>query len=119
MDNYTILRSPFDIEVHKKTFINYLEVVILEDGTIVYAVPSHQKKVIEIACEKLRITEKELSDLCPQEYYFDFMTWLCHVSGCVSLWNEQMIGTPNEQQVTTIQQLIDEKLYKGTPPILK
>ena len=42
-EEYT-LYCPFDIEKHKKTFINYLEVVILEDGTIEYAVPSHQEK---------------------------------------------------------------------------
>ena len=28
------LYCPFDIEKHKQTYINYLEVVILADGTI-------------------------------------------------------------------------------------
>lgn len=47
MDNEQIvLNGPFDIETHKKTFKNYLEVIILENGRIVYAVPSHQEKLI-------------------------------------------------------------------------
>lgn len=36
-----VLRSPFDIETHKATFVNYLEVCIDEGGTPHYAVPSH------------------------------------------------------------------------------
>lgn len=41
MYNNDILYQPFDIEVHKENFINKLEIVILEDGSAVYAVPSH------------------------------------------------------------------------------
>ena len=36
----------FDLEKHKQTYVQYLEVVILEDGTVEYAVPSHQEKLI-------------------------------------------------------------------------
>ncbi|GAB6761703.1 hypothetical protein [Bacillus cereus] len=38
------LRGPFDIETHKKCFVDYLEVVIDEEGTVMYATPSHQEK---------------------------------------------------------------------------
>ena len=50
-----ILHSPFDMKTHKENFINYLEVVILENGTIEYAIPSHIKKLEEICCKKLGI----------------------------------------------------------------
>lgn len=40
----------FDLEKHKQTYVQYLEVVILEDGTVEYAVPSHQEKLIALAC---------------------------------------------------------------------
>lgn len=113
MSNQDVLRQPFSITKHKQTFINYLEVVISEDGTIMYAVPSHQEKLISVACRKLEVTRDELNNLCPKEYYFDFMTWLCKVSGYVSLWNDYMIGSPNDKQKETIQELIDEKLYHG------
>ena len=52
MDKLKVLHSPFDVKVHKATFVNYLEVVILEDGTVEYAVPSHQEKMIRLGCEK-------------------------------------------------------------------
>jgi hypothetical protein len=113
MNEQSILRSPFNIETHKITFINYLEIVILEDGTVMYAVPSHQEKLISLACEKLNVTREELNELCPKEYYFDFMTWLCKISGCVALWNSHRIGTANEQQLETIKQLAEEELYHG------
>lgn len=41
-----MLRSPFDIETHKATFVNYLEVCIDEGGTPHYAVPSHQEWLV-------------------------------------------------------------------------
>lgn len=108
-----IMRKPFNMETHKVTFVNYLEVVITEDGTIEYAVPSHQEKVIAVACEKLDITRKELEDLCPKEYYWDYMTWLCKISSCVSVWNEWIIGTPNELQQKALEQLAEHGLYRG------
>lgn len=66
--------SDFDLEQHKKKYVDYLEVLILEDGTVVYAVPSHQEKAIAVACAKLGVCRKELMDMCPPEYYADFMT---------------------------------------------
>lgn len=113
MNQQKILQQAFNIETHKKTFNDYLEVIILEDGTITYAVPSHQEKLIVLACEKLNIERDELYDLCPKEYYFDFMNWLCKITGCVSLWNNHMAGRASTLQQKSIQQLIDERLYYG------
>lgn len=113
MNENEVLRRPFDVETHKKTFINYLEVIILPDGTIEYAVPSHQEKVIAVACKQKGITRQQLNDLCPREYYFDFLNWLLQISGCVSLWNKHMMGQPNEQQWAAIRLLQDAQLYRG------
>lgn len=46
-----VLHSPFNIETHKKTFVNYLEVVITSDGVIHYAIPSHQEFCINYAIQ--------------------------------------------------------------------
>jgi len=113
MNRQEVLLKPFDIETHKNTFVNYLEVIILEDGTVSYAVPSHQEKLIMIACQKLQVTRQELNDLCPAEYYADFMTWLCKMSNCVALWNEHMVGIPNELQKEAINALAKHNLYQG------
>lgn len=53
----------FDLEKHKQTYVQYLEVVILEDGTVEYAVPSHQEKLIALACQKKGVSRQELNDL--------------------------------------------------------
>ena len=47
-----VLHSPFDIKVHKQTFINYLEVVISPEGIVEYAVPSHVEKLLQIFMSK-------------------------------------------------------------------
>ena len=45
MNQQEILRGNFDIATHKEFFTNYLEVVILKNGKIEYAVPSHNEKM--------------------------------------------------------------------------
>lgn len=104
------LYSPFDIEQHKQNFVDYLEVVVFPDGHIEYAVPSHQEKLIAVCMEELGITRDELNKRCPKEYYFDFMTWLCNVSHCVSVWNEYIITSDTVpltiEQREALQELI-------------
>ena len=111
------LNSKFDIEQHKKHYVNYLEVVIFPDGHIEYAVPSHQEKLIAICKEKLKVTRDELNDMCPEEYYCDFMTWLCTMSECVSVWNDFIVKSDSismtTNQVKTLQQLKNSQLYFG------
>lgn len=106
--------SDFDMEQHKKTFINYLEVVIDENGKIMYAVPSHQEKLIKLACQKQKVTREELNAMCPQEYYFDFVTWLCKVSGACAVWNYHIEKYRlTEQQIKALKALKDNGLYCG------
>lgn len=113
MNQQAILHRPFDIETHKATFTNYLEVILLENGDIVYATPSHQEKLIQIACDTLQITRDELNTLCPPEFYFDFMRWLCQITHCVAVWNQYILGIPNPQQEETLHLLIKEQLFHG------
>lgn len=109
--------SDFDIDQHKKTFIHYLEVVIDENGKIMYAVPSHQEKQIALACEKLNATREELNSMCPQEYYCDFMDWLCKMSGACAVWeNFIQFDKLTEQQIRSLQMLKENGLYIGEIP---
>ena len=48
MTDQEILHGPFNIETHKKTFIDYLEVIIRPDGIVEYAVPSHMYKLMSV-----------------------------------------------------------------------
>ena len=109
--------SDFDIEKHKEKYINYLEVLILADGKIVYAIPSHQMKAGEICCKKLGISRQELSAMCPRECYFDYLTWLLNISGAVSVWNDfYKTGEKglNTKQRSKLEQLKLNGLFKGT-----
>ena len=112
-DTQKILRGKFNLETHKEAFVNYLEVVIREDGTVEYAVPSHQEKLISIAIKKLGVTRKQLYDMCPREYMFDVTKWLCKITNCVSVWNEFYIGEPNEMQRWVLQNLKYHGIYGG------
>ena len=111
------LYCPFDIEMHKKTFINYFETVIYPDGTVEYAVPSHQEKLIAIYCEKFNCTREEMNKQMPTEYYLDVNTWLCNMTGCISVWNDfyykSDTGPITEQQRKTLEELKEHGIYKG------
>lgn len=106
----------FDMEKHKQTYIDYLEVLILEDGRIVYAVPSHQMKAEEVCCEKFSITHKELLDMCPRECWGDYLTWLLTICGAISVWNKfYQTGKSgiNGKQKAKLKQLKLNGLYRG------
>ena len=108
-----ILHSDFDIGVHKKYFVNYLEIVILEDGKVEYAVPSHQEKLLSLAMRKLRKTREEVVAMCPPEYYYDYDVWLSMMSGAIPVWNDFHRGKANEAQLKALQELKDAELYRG------
>lgn len=111
------LHGPFDIEKHKQVFVNYLEVIIDKEGVVHYAVPSHQEWLIKKAIEILDIDREDLYDECPDEYLFDIMAWLTEVTECVSVWDDRYIGRPNNKQISTLTNLYNNKLYRGTLPI--
>ncbi len=117
MDEKYSVYSKFDLEKHKKTFIDYLEVVIDKNGVVEYAIPSHSEKMITIACNNLGITRQELNDMCPREYYLDFSIWLSKMSGCCAVWNEFVTGFDfNAKQVETLALLRKNGVYRGEIP---
>ena len=100
------LYSKFDIELHKANYVHYLEVIIDRDGVVHYAVPSHQEYLINECIRKYTCTREELFNLCPPEYYFDCITWLCQMSGCVSVWESSIqFYDINNAQIATLQEL--------------
>lgn len=110
--------SDFNLELHKKTFINYLEVIIDENGTIMYAFPSHQQKLIALACSKLNVTLNELQNMCPREYYGDYMFWLCKITNAVSVWEHTYIANKlNKNHLAALRKLKMGGVYKGPIPL--
>ena len=110
------LYCDFNIEKHKEKFTNYLEVLILSDGKVVYAVPSHQIKAEEIASNVLKCSRQGVIRACPREYYFDYMNWLLTISGAIAVWNDFIQtgeGGINEKQLQTLKRLKLHGVYKG------
>lgn len=117
---FHLQKNPYDYpfvsaedHVNVKKHINYLEVIIDEDGKIYYAVPSHQQALIRVACQKLNCTEQELSDMCPQEYYCNFNIWLSMQAKCTCVWNDFYEGVLNDKQKESLIYLKENGLYNG------
>ena len=55
--------------------------------------------------------------MCPSDYYFDVITWMCNISGCISLWEDYMMKSDcndiTDEQRQTLLTLIDNGLYRG------
>lgn len=114
------LHSPFDIETHKNVFVNYLEVIIDQEGVVHYAVPSHQEWLINKAIVVLGLSSREeLCDECPDEYALSPMEWLTEVTGCVSIWDDHFIGNPTTKQIKTMRELKNASIYRGDIPLTK
>lgn len=105
------LHSPFDIEEHLRHYIHYFEAILFPDGHVEYAVPSHQEKLIAIACDMLKVDRDTLNNMCPPEYYFDVIKWLCIQTGCIALWETSMIIG---KHITQAQYHMLEKLQEAT-----
>ncbi len=111
------LQSSFDLESHKKVFQDYLEVIIDRNGTVMYAVPSHQEKLIQMACEENGWSREQLMDICPKRFHYDFISWLLLLVEAVSVWNNFcMAPAPNEAQIKALKELRDGKVYRGDIP---
>lgn len=109
-----VLKSDFSIETHKETFVNYLEVIIKEDGTIIYAVPSHQLCALDLITQATGETREAVGDRCPEEYYYDFNKWLCEESGVIMVYNNGYTGVANEAQIVKLVELAEAGLYYGS-----
>lgn len=116
IQEYDCNYSKFDLQRHISTYPHYLEVIILEDGTVEYAHPSHQQKLIKLACDSIGCNRDTLQWLCPEEYYFDFDTWLCKMSKCVSVWTKFYLAPDglNDAQRNTLELLISAGAFEGT-----
>lgn len=81
------LYCKFDLEMHKKTYINYLEVSVFPDGHIEYAIPSHQQHLENTAAALRNVSIQELREMCPEDMRFDYLQWLCDITGCAAVWD--------------------------------
>ena len=111
------LESKFDALKHKETFYHYLEVIIYPDGSVEYAIPSHQEKLIQICKEELNVNRDRLFEMCPKEYYFDIITWMCNISKCVSVWTNCITKSDTypltNAQLNTLNNMKELEIFEG------
>lgn len=108
-----VMSEPFDIAVHKRTFINYLEIILDESGEAYYAVPSHREWLIKYGCRKFNVSKETFESMCPPEMYFNYIEWLTKITECVAVWDIEYVGSLNHQQKAMLELLQLEGLYKG------
>lgn len=101
-----VLHSPFNIETHKKTFVNYLEVVITQDGVIHYAIPSHQEFCINYAIQQGLFKSREALYKYFEHSCFD-IEQMIH---CCLVWTNHIRGYVNDDIARSLQDLIQNNL---------
>lgn len=101
-----VLHSAFDIETHKKTFIDYLEVVITSDGVIHYAVPSHYEWCIRYALTTMHFKDRDA--LC--EYLNKTHQDIECLTNCCLVWTNHIRGYVNDNIARSLQELIKNNL---------
>lgn len=106
IDQDKVLHSPFNIETHKKTFINYLEVVITSDGVIHYAVPSHSEWCIRYVLAKGIFKDRDAL----YEYLEKTHKDIEDVSKCCLVWTNHVKGYINDDIARSLQDLIQNNL---------
>lgn len=114
-----VLRGPFDIKLHKLTFINYLEVVISPDGIVEYAVPSHLEKLLKIFMEQENISDRAVAIKTIEDRDTDMdgpLISLAKQTGYISVWCEAYTcgASPTKKQLATLRELKLNGLYHGT-----
>lgn len=115
-DTYDVYCT-FDIEKHKQTFIHYLEVVILSDGTIEYAVPSHQEKAIQLVCKKLNCDRDYVIDVVCKEHMIDWNEFLMDTAGVIMVWDRFIqFHNVTQAQINSLKRLKEAELYFGPIP---
>jgi hypothetical protein len=106
-------KLPFSIERHMHTFIQYTEVVILPDGHVEYACPSHERKLIEIirrdnpdmTMESFMKEAEEHGDV------WDWSNYLMRRSKSICIYTHGY-ACPNDMEMTSDQQAMLHELVK-------
>lgn len=99
------LNSKFDIELHKKNFPFYFEAFIFSDGSVEYAVPSHQEFLIKKYCEQFKTTREKFYKV------WDFRKMIDEL-GVICCWYDNSIfpARITLNQFETLQKLIDNEI---------
>ena len=117
------------ISKHKAKYTNYCEAIITEDGTIHYAVPSHQNKLIElygvptvpIPGQFFDYDGKEFNDLKNKvPDHANFTYWLADYLNMVITWYDYIVFPLNytKDQISVVKSLIENDVLSRNSKII-
>lgn len=112
---HEVLHGAFDIELHKLTFVNYLEVVISPKGVVEYAIPSHSERLLQLYMKKYDISDRGEALRHLAEKTNGYIEALSEETGYISVWNSGYITgcKPTQQQLNKLKTLKLNGLYHG------
>lgn len=96
-----VLHGRFYPDVHMRTFIHYFEAVMAMDGTVIYAVPSHQEvleRLYRYSHGFRKPTKDDFARWVLEGNFGDYLEFLMEETGALCLWEHGIAGTPNERQ---------------------
>lgn len=120
LEQQKVLNGKFDIETHKKTFVDYLEVCIDKLGGVHYAIPSHQQFLMREYGKIHGITSDDAycsmtRDLIKGQVNdgVDMMELMLDETGLLLVWTEYYEGCANNAQIETLLKLKEAGLFQG------
>lgn len=82
---------------------NHFEIIIDVDGKMYEAYPSHADWLVDRFVASSDLPEKEALELIP---YFNVISFLTRVTGCIAVWSTRFVGKPNAKQRRVLLQLV-------------
>lgn len=102
------------IKEYKSKWICYCEIIILSDGNIVLACPSHTECLLKLTGEKREVIDEKMPIYAsPVEWYVDYLS-------VVSVWYNYQILSKNftMEQIQTLEKLEECELIKKNRQIV-
>lgn len=90
--------------------INYTEIIIFPSGEIIYAIPSHVKRLEYIYMQNTGKTETEVINELGLEVPIDY---LMKKTRCVCVWYRGYQGAANLKQIEVLKRLFMVGMMKG------
>lgn len=94
------------IRYHNARFKAYCEIIIFPNGTIQYAIPSHQHALLQVYADKIgyhRVDNGLWELISPMDFGFE---WLLKETRCVSVWWSNIaFNTITDKQFDTLVKL--------------
>ena len=94
------------LKIHKHIY--YCEIIILPNGNVSYAVPSHTERMLEL----LNLTSMDAREVIPENELP--ITWLMKETGTIPVWYNGVKVPPvvTEEQAISLIKLIDADMIK-------